>query len=104
MAMQCSEIEDGKVLRVEGSPDIYDAAVLHETLKQFLEAHSSMILDLSAIESCDITALQLLCAARRSAENTGKLFAVRSFSPGLVQAATGLGLTQEQIGLGVAEL
>jgi anti-anti-sigma regulatory factor len=104
MAMQCTEIEEGKVLRIEGSPDIYDAGVLHETLKHLLEAHASVVLDLSAIEACDITMLQLLCSAKKSAEKSGKIFSVRSFSPAVIQANTSLGLTNEQVGLGATEL
>ncbi|MFN7996739.1 MAG: STAS domain-containing protein [Bryobacteraceae bacterium] len=64
--------EESGVLRIEGVLDISVAADLQDTLRRFMGESQALVVDLSKVESCDTTAIQVFCAARKSAETTGK--------------------------------
>jgi len=88
--------EDGP-LRAAGTLDTYGAAELRDALARALEERASLALDLSAVESCDFTAIQLLCSARRSAREQGKPFAVTALSEAVAGACASLGLPPEAL-------
>lgn len=91
------ELADAGPLRVGGTLDTYAAAKLHEELARALGERPELTVDLSGVESCDFTAIQLLCSARRSAGQAGKPFAVTDLSEGVVKACAALGLSPEAI-------
>jgi len=82
-------------LRLAGALDIYAAAGLRDELARALQQPATITIDLSDVESCDFTTIQLLCSARRSAEQAGKSFAVTSLSQGVSRACAALGLSPE---------
>lgn len=82
-------------LRAAGALDTYAAAELRDALARALEERASLAVDLSAVESCDFTTIQLLCSARRSAGELGKPFVVTAFSEAVAGACAALGLSPE---------
>ena len=84
-------------LRVAGAPDTYAAAELRDRLAQALEERAELAVDLSAVESCDFTTIQLLCSARRSAGERGKPFKVTALSEAVAGACAALGLSPEAL-------
>lgn len=95
--MSITRDESGSVLRVRGTLDIAVAEELHRALHDFLEEAPDPVVDLSGMESCDISTLQLLWAARRWAERTGKSVRFAGLSGAAAGAAAGLGLSIEEL-------
>jgi anti-anti-sigma factor len=83
------------LLRIAGVVDTYAAAALYSQLGRLIEEQAAPAVDLSGVESCDFTAIQLLCAARRSAERAGKPFSVTALSEGVSRTCAVLGLSPE---------
>jgi anti-anti-sigma regulatory factor len=82
-----------KALEIAGSLDVYAAEQLRQTLIGDLRTAESPAVDLSAVESCDAVGIQLLCAARRSAEGYGKPVAFLNPSEPVRVLWTALGMT-----------
>jgi len=79
-------------LRIAGTLDAYGAAALRDALAQVVGDAPELNIDLSAVESCDFSAIQLLCAARASARQAGKPFHITGFSEEVRRACVALGL------------
>jgi len=82
-------------LQLAGALDTYTAAGLRDTLETALRDRSELTLDLSAVESCDFSTLQLILSVRRSAELAGKPFAIAVVSGEVTQACAALGVSLE---------
>ncbi|MFA6504584.1 MAG: STAS domain-containing protein [Treponemataceae bacterium] len=63
-----------KVVTWEGSPSVEKAAALKEGLVAALAQAAQVVVSLSLMDSIDLAAIQLLIAAQREAEKTGKTF------------------------------
>jgi anti-anti-sigma regulatory factor len=68
--------EQTQTIRLNGCVDIQAAAELKRALEAALEGEGSVRVDVSALESVDVTAVQLLWAARSRAVSTGREFRV----------------------------
>jgi anti-anti-sigma factor len=89
------EVPNAGPLRVAGTLDAYAAAELRGALARALGERPELAVDLSGVESCDFTTIQLLCSARRSAGQAGKPFVVTALSEAVVEACAALGLSPE---------
>ena len=85
-------------LRLAGSLDAYAARALREELARALNEQTAFVVDLADVESCDFTTVQLLCAARRAAEEAGKRFSVTSLPECMGTVLASLGLSPEVFG------
>lgn len=85
-------------LRISGTVDTYGAARLREELLRAFAEHAALTVDLSAVEACDFTAIQLLCSARRSAQEVARPFAVTGVSEAVRRACAALGLSPRVFG------
>ena len=90
--MQITKDDSGAVLKIEGTLDISVAQRLQEALLESIQANSNLILELSGIDGCDTTALQLLYAVRKMAERFGKNLELRGISPAIATTSTAIGL------------
>ncbi|MBW2107148.1 MAG: STAS domain-containing protein [Deltaproteobacteria bacterium] len=95
MEIKKTESDNGATLSITGSMTIYDASELRQHLLACLEEHPGMILDLSGVEDCDTAAIQVLCAARKSAELTGKPVSFQQPAGPVIEAAHRAGLVPE---------
>jgi anti-anti-sigma factor len=93
MRSELVENESGTVLRIQGSLDIAVAEEFHKALRNFLRAAEHPVLDLSAVDSCDTAALQLLWAARKSA----KPLRFMGLSSAIAESAAALGLPLQEL-------
>lgn len=82
-------------LTLAGTLDIYSANELRAKLIQVLDSAEALSIDLSGVEGCDVTAVQLFCAARKSAINAGKPFQIVASSLAFDQARSALGVSVE---------
>ncbi len=93
--MEFTQDEPNGVLRISGALDVSAAQELRDALADFLKRHSGMALDLSAAGGCDISALQLLYAARLSAGRAGAPFRIVEIPTVVREAAAAVGLPPE---------
>jgi len=88
----------GGPLCLAGAIDIYSASRLRDELARALAELPSLTVDMSRVESCDFTTVQLLCSARRSADAQGRHFAVTSVPREVIETCAALGLSLESFG------
>ena len=88
---------DGLVLGVLGPLGIYQAARFRDELQSGLAATRVLVLDLEGVTACDLTALQLMCSARRSAEAAGIQLRLAGLSEVVRQVIVSAGLSPEEL-------
>lgn len=83
--MNCSleQSEETATLRISGTLTIEDAANLKTSLAGIVADSTLIEIDLSATGNTDLSCLQVLCAAHRSAVQTGKKLVLRNASDSL---------------------
>ena len=91
--MTIQPIDPDGVLRISGALDIREAEAFREALTQWLKQYPALEIDLSAVDGCDATALQLLLAARKSAEGRSQSFRITASSPSVAEACAELGVS-----------
>ena len=94
-----SESSEGTAWRPEGALTIYTVEDLRGEFVARMNSSHDMNLDLSGIDACDSAGVQLLCAARKSAQASNKKFRVVRFSEAVTAAAEGIGLRVEELNL-----
>lgn len=82
--------------RIRGSASVYDAAEIRDGLREALESGMPVTVDLGDVSGCDVTLLQLIVAARRSASARGAelLCSAPPEAVAAVLAASGLGFEE----------
>jgi len=85
--------EHDGVLKIAGDVGINEVEELHRLLRDFVGAAPRPTVDLSGVETCDTAALQLLTAARKTAERAGKPFDFVGLSPAIRDVSAVLGLS-----------
>lgn len=96
VTMNPSSVEDVASCILEGSLDVYQAENLKESLVEYLHKTAKVTIDLTNVTAMDLTAVQLLHAARLSAQKAAKPFRIISPSPAVVQSCTALGFSVEK--------
>jgi anti-anti-sigma factor len=81
-------------LCLAGTLDMYAAETLHRTLRETVSDKAEICLALGDVESCDLTAIQLLQAARQSAAARGKAMRIEKVSPAIRQCLSQIGLPE----------
>jgi anti-anti-sigma regulatory factor len=84
-----SSCEDGAAhsIRLEGSLGLRDAKRVHELLKNAVGGFRAVEIDVSAVEGIDISIIQLIASARKSAEQRQRMVTL-SGSPAEAFTAT----------------
>jgi anti-anti-sigma regulatory factor len=75
------------VVRLSGTQTIREAEGTLQALRDALAAESTVTLDCEAVEEADLSFLQLIIAARKSARNSGKILELASPATGPLLAA-----------------
>ncbi|HJV52080.1 MAG TPA: STAS domain-containing protein [Noviherbaspirillum sp.] len=73
-------------LRIEGELTIYQAGELKQTLQAALQQGDALEIDLSAVGEIDTAGVQLLIAAKKSAQAAGKELRLVAHSDAVVEA------------------
>lgn len=82
------------VVLMSGMLDLRDAVDLHRLLQDSLSAHHAVRVDATDLAEADLSILQLLVAARKTAAATGRVLDIRAPEGGALRrllAAHGLG-------------
>lgn len=85
------------VLKIEGPMTIYEAGDLRQAFLEGFEGPGGLILDLDAVTECDAAGIQLLCAARVTAEAETRPFRIQAASDAVRDALGAVGLSLEAI-------
>ena len=86
---------DSLTLCLDGDLTIENAAVARDRLAAWMARGENLTLDLSAVKSCDTAGLQLICAALKSAAQSGKSLRMSALPPAVESVAAALGLPLE---------
>ncbi len=87
------EVKNGVVMvKLDGDLTVYEAAAIHDELLECLDAHAGLTLDLTDVNECDVTGVQLLYSAGLAADMEKKSFAIQGATAGVTEmiAQTGL--------------
>ncbi len=76
MTFNRKEKDGCALLSIEGPMTVNDAAALRNEMIESFNDYEGLILDLHEVSECDTAGIQLLCAARLTAESTGKSFKI----------------------------
>jgi len=95
--MQTTTDQSGGVLKLAGELSIYEAERLRQTLAEALETASNLTLDLSEVEKCDASAIQILYSARITADQSSKFIEIREASRPVLETCEALGLPVEAL-------
>ncbi|MFT3736790.1 MAG: STAS domain-containing protein [Rhodocyclaceae bacterium] len=82
---QPSASAEALLLKLEGEITIYRAEEIRQALIAALETQRSIALDLSAVTELDTTGVQLLLAARRTAQTRGQALHLTNHSAAVVE-------------------
>lgn len=94
--MRIAKTESGDVLKLSGELRISVAEELRAALLDLVCTASRPIVDLSEVTQCDITGLQLLISAGRTAERSAKPFELVRMPAAVREAREALGLPMPQ--------
>jgi anti-anti-sigma factor len=83
------------VLKVSGTLDIETANSLREALLDSLLLQREVTADLTAVDACDASGLQVLLAGQRDAASLGKLLRLHGASQAVLETAAALGFSLE---------
>jgi len=87
------EIREGKALvSLEGELTVARAAVVKDSLVRAINSADSIVINLDKVSGMDLSCLQLLCSAHRTAARRGKVLAIKDQSlPLLLEARRNAG-------------
>ena len=89
MGIALEQSKQSSVIRLEGAIDIAAAAEFKKLLLQACRSGKEVRVALDGATDLDVTAVQLIWAARRSAEGTGVAFTLSGSVPESVSSALG---------------
>lgn len=97
LVLQITNDEFGSVLRISGSLDINAASQLRKALWDSLAAHSSLALDLSEVDACDVAGFQVIYSAQKTASGCNKTIRISGLSVAMATAGDALGLALNEL-------
>jgi anti-anti-sigma regulatory factor len=96
MKMTIEESALGRIVRIEGDVTIEQARDFQGRLAEMITEKACLILDVERIGDIDITALQTLCSAHRTAEGlNASLMIGRNWPEGFRQSVKDTGFTRK---------
>ena len=97
MKLQITVLQETNTVQLAGDLDLYNVEAARDALVRHLTGKGALEFDLSGVETCDASGIQLLVAARRSALALGKGFSIHPPAPALEKCRELLGLLPESL-------
>ncbi|MFP4349722.1 MAG: STAS domain-containing protein [Thermodesulfobacteriota bacterium] len=93
-----TEERDGNLLVIpEGPLTIYEVGALHQAFASGFKDRRGLLLDLNGVTECDTAGVQLLCSARKTAEEKDASFEVIGIAHAVLKALNACGLVPEKV-------
>jgi anti-anti-sigma factor len=89
--------DGGIVLKVKGSMSVFDIAGTHKEIVACFNKRDDLTLDLRGVNDCDISGLQLLYSARKTANSCGKTFSIDGASDSIIDIFNRAGLDPKPV-------
>ena len=89
--------DGGIVLRIKGSMSVFDIAEIHKEIVACFDKCDDFALDLKDVIDCDVSGLQLLHSARKTAQFSGKAFSVDGASDSIIDIFKRAGLDPKTV-------
>lgn len=90
--MRLSQTAPGEPLGVSGELNLYAAQELLDRFRILLDQEPAPAIDLTGVEACDVSALQILISARRTAESSGRKLRLVGWPEAVDEACRSLGV------------
>lgn len=87
MPVEIDSMEDHKVCKFSGGLTIWEAADLWQQIRPLLDASDPLVIDLAAVNACDVAGLQMLCRLRCSMKDTDRSIRVEGMPQAVAAAA-----------------
>jgi len=87
---------DKSVLKIAGPLDIAGSEAFRQHLLDLVQEDAPLTIDLADVDSCDASALQLLCSAGKSAERLGKSLVLRRIPEAVTNTAAAIGFAIDE--------
>ena len=84
-----------KNIEIDASLSIFNAAVIHEKIKDAYNKYDSIEIDLKDITDCDTAGIQLLCSLKKSCIDAGKEFTLTNPSDAVTAALERMSMSWE---------
>ncbi|GBC60706.1 anti-sigma factor antagonist [Desulfonema ishimotonii] len=97
MSFETDKKEGEMLVRIDGGMTVADAAAIRDKLVACFDSCESLIADLRDVADCDAAGVQLICSAHKTADATGKRFAVVNASEAVIKAVARAGLHPEKL-------
>jgi anti-anti-sigma factor len=91
------ERNGGTVLQIKGTMSVFNIAKTHKEIVASFDACEDLALDLKGVTDCDISGLQLIYSARKTANSIGKAFSVEGASRAIIDIFNRAGLSPETV-------
>jgi anti-anti-sigma factor len=92
------EDRDGRVvLRIKGSMSVFDIDSAYKEIAKCFDECNDLALNLKEVDDCDISGLQLLCSAWKTANSSGKTFSIDDASNSIIDTFYKAGLDFEAV-------
>ncbi len=89
--------EGGAVVIFDGGLTVYEAAAIRDELVECLDAYAGLTLDVTDVNECDVTGVQLLLSTGLTAGAEKKSFAIIGANAVMTDIIRGLGLDPEKV-------
>ena len=93
VAVRLERTPEGTTLNLSGCLTVWSAPEAKEALSRALGEAERVEIDLAGVKEADVTAIQLLCAAHRSAAAGSKSLVLRKAGTAVEQLAEAAGIT-----------
>lgn len=97
MSFECKEQDERILMKVRGELTIYETPDIRKALVEAFENAAGVDLDLEEIDTCDAAGLQLLCAARITAEEENKHLRITQASSHLLMGLERAGMVVSDV-------
>ena len=97
MIVQMDKKEGMVFMKVGEAFTVYEAAEIHGEMKKALETGQGLVIDLSDLGEFDLTGIQILCSASKSAKKAGKRFLIEDVHRDVLDAFFRAGVRLEDL-------
>jgi len=97
MTCKREEMDDRISLFIQGALSIYEVIAVREEIMACFKEDAVIQIDLSHVTECDTAGVQLLLAARKTADQQNRALAITGLSQAVTAILEGAGLRSDEI-------